>query len=119
VVGADTLIPGLAADPTRPGHLAVVYAYFTPHSCARHSCTLGIAFVQSPDGGASWTKPLQLDAEPMQLTWLALAEGRMVGDYFATAYAGDRVVPVFALAIAPTGAQLHEAIFASSVAPLG
>ena len=115
----DAMIPGLAADPQRPGHLAVVYAYFTPHSCAGHSCTLGIAFVQSPDGGASWTKPLQLDAEPMHLTWLALAEGRMVGDYFATAYAGDRVVPVFALAIAPTGARLHQAIFASSIVPLG
>jgi hypothetical protein len=115
----DAMIPGLAADPTRPGHLALVYAYYTPHSCARGSCSLGVAFEQSPDGGSSWTKPLQLDAEPMRLTWLALAEGRMVGDYFATAYAADRVVPVFALAIAPTGTRLHEGIFASSIVPVG
>lgn len=115
----DAMIPGLGADPSRPGHLAVVYAYFTPHSCARGNCTLGIAFAQSPDGGASWTKPLQLDAEPMSLTWLALAEGRMVGDYFATAYALDRIVPVFTLAIAPTGSRLHEAIFGSSIVPVG
>ncbi|HEY2541462.1 MAG TPA: sialidase family protein, partial [Gaiellaceae bacterium] len=115
----DAMIPGLGADPTRPGHLALVYAYYTPGSCAKHDCRLGIAFVQSPDGGASWTRPLQLDAEPMRLTWLPQAEGRMVGDYFATAYAGDRVVPVFALAIAPTGARLHEGIFASSLQPLG
>jgi hypothetical protein len=55
----------------------------------------------------------------MQMPWLAEAEGRMVGDYFATAFAGDRVVPVFALAIAPTGRRLHEAIFAASLQSVG
>ena len=114
----DAMIPGLGADPSRPGHLALVYAYFTPGSCAKGACALGVAFVQSPDGGAMWTKPLRLDVEPMQMTWLPEAEGRMVGDYFATAFVGDRVVPVFALAIAPTGGRLHEAIFAGSLKPL-
>jgi hypothetical protein len=115
----DAMIPGLGADPVRPGHLALVYAYYTPGSCAKGACALGIAFVQSPDGGASWTKPLRLDVEPMQMAWLAEAEGRMVGDYFSTAFAGDRVVPVFTLAIAPTGSgRLHEAIFAASLKPL-
>jgi hypothetical protein len=42
----------------------------------------------------------------------------MVGDYFSTAFAGDRVVPVFALAVAPTGPRLHEAIFATSLKAL-
>jgi hypothetical protein len=115
----DAMIPGLGADPTRPGHLALVYAYYTPGSCAKGACMLGISFVQSSDGGASWTKPLRLDAEPMQMTWLPLAEGRMVGDYFATAFAGDRAVPVFALAAEPTGGRLHEGIFASSIQALG
>lgn len=113
------MIPGLGADPTRPGRLALVYAYYTPGSCGRGACTLGIAFVQSPDGGATWTKPLRLDVEPMQMTWLAEAEGRMVGDYFSTAFAGDRIVPVFTLAIAPSGGgRLHEAIFATSLKPV-
>lgn len=115
----DAMIPGLGADPTRPGHLALVYAYYTPGSCAKGACALGVSFVQSPDGGASWTKPLRLDVQPMQMQWLPLAEGRMVGDYFASAFAGDRVVPVFTLAIEPTGSRLHEAIFASSLKPLG
>lgn len=115
----NAMIPGLGADPTRPGHLGLVYAYFTPGSCARHACELGIAFVQSPDGGRSWTKPQRLDAEPMQMQWLPESNGRMVGDYFATAFAADRVVPVFTLAIAPTGTRLHEAIFAASLRPLG
>jgi hypothetical protein len=114
----DAMIPGIGADPTRPGHLGLVYAYFKPGSCAKSACELGIAFVQSPDGGASWTSPLRLDTVPMQMSWLAEAEGRMVGDYFSTAYAGDRVVPVFALAIAPTGTRKHEAIFAASLQAL-
>jgi hypothetical protein len=115
----DAMIPGLGADPVRPGHLALVYAYYTPGSCAKGACALGIAFVQSPDGGASWTKPLRLDVEPMQMTWLAEAEGRMVGDYFSATFAGDRVVPVFTLAIAPSSSgRLHEAIFAASLKPL-
>jgi hypothetical protein len=115
----DAMIPGLGADPSRPGHLGLVYAYYTPGSCATKACALGISFVQSGDGGASWTKPLRLDVQPMQMPWLPLAEGRMVGDYFATAFAGDRVVPVFALAIAPSGGRLHEAIFASSLQSVG
>jgi hypothetical protein len=115
----STMVPGLGADPAHPGRLSLVYAYFTPHSCGAGACRLGIAFVQSPDGGASWTKPLQLDAEPMEMQWLAQSNGRMVGDYFASVFAGDRIVPVFALAIAPTGPRLHEAIFASSLVPVG
>jgi len=115
----DAMIPGIGANPTVPGHIALVYAYFTARSCAAGACKLGIGFLQSGNGGASWTKPLQLDAEPMQMTWLPQAEGRMVGDYFATAFAADRVVPVFALAIAPTAGRLHEAIFAVSLQPVG
>jgi len=115
----NAMIPGLGADPARAGHLGLVYAYFTPGSCARRACELGIAFVQSPDGGRTWTKPQQLDAEPIQMQWLPKSNGRMVGDYFATAFTADRVVPVFALAIAPTGTRLHEAIFAASLRPLG
>ena len=115
----DAMIPGIAANPTQPGHIALVYAYFTPSSCQTHACTLGIGFLQSANEGKTWTQPLRLDTEPMQMTWLPEAEGRMVGDYFDTAFAADRVVPVFALAIAPTAGRLHEAIFAASLQPLG
>jgi hypothetical protein len=111
---SSALVVGLGADPTLGGRLALVYAYFTS-SCA---CQLGVASVQSRDGGATWTKPLRLDAVPVQMPWLPQASGRMVGDYFAAAFAGDRVVPVFALAVAPTGARLHEAIFATSLKAL-
>jgi BNR repeat protein len=115
----STFITGLGADPLHPGRLGIVYAYFHPGSCARGDCLLGIAFMQSRDGGATWTAPQRLDAEPMELSWLAQAEGgRMVGDYFSTEFAGGRVVPVFALAAPPLNGRFQEAIFATSLPAL-
>jgi BNR repeat protein len=113
----EDFIPGLAADPLRPGHLALVYAYYVPGSCSRGACLLGTGFAQSTNGGATWTAPQRLDALPVHLDWLARTSGgRMVGDYYATAYAGGRVVPVFTLAIPPTASgRFHEAIFATSL----
>jgi hypothetical protein len=114
----SAFIPGLGADPARPGHLALVYAYFHPRSCGRGACTLGVAFTESGDGGKSWTTPQRLDAQPVQMTWLPRAEGgRMVGDYFSTAFAGGRIVPVFALATSPVGGRFREAIFTTSLEP--
>jgi BNR repeat-like domain len=115
----SAMIPGLGADRDRPGRLGLVYAYFTAGSCASGACALGVAFLQSPDGGATWTKPLRLDPVPMQMDWLAESNGRMVGDYFSTAFARDRIVPVFALAEPPTGGRLREAVFAASIRPVG
>ena len=112
----DVFIPGLAADPARPGHLGLVFAFFTPGSCARGTCTLEMGFTSSPDGGKTWTAAQRLDAQPMQMSWIAkTSQGRMVGDYFSTSFAGGRVVPVFALAAAPSNGRLHEAIFAASL----
>lgn len=115
----SAFIPGLGADPRQSGRLGLVYAFFRPRSCATGACTLNVGFVQSPDGGASWTTPLRLNTVPMQMDWLPQSNGRMVGDYFATAFAGDRIVPVFALAVAPTNNRLHEAVFATSLTPIG
>jgi BNR repeat-like domain len=112
----DVFIPGLAADPTRPGHLALVYASFTSTACRSGACTLGIGFTTSTDGGATWSTPERLDAQPFSTNWLPRAEGgRMVGDYFSTSFAGNRVVPVFALATSPLGGRFREAIFAASL----
>jgi hypothetical protein len=116
----DAFITGLAADPAHPGHLAVVYGYFHPGSCARGACLLGTAVQQSSDGGVTWTPPQQLDALPMREDWLARAEGgRMVGDYYSVEFAGNRVVPVFALAAPPLNGRFREAIFAASLPARG
>jgi hypothetical protein len=116
--GSSFFIPGLAADPARPGRLGLVYASFHAGSCRSNVCLLGMGFAQSRDGGRTWTTQ-RLDAQPASTNWLPLAEGgRMVGDYFSTSYAGIRVVPVFALAVPPVGG-LRVAIFAASLRTLG
>jgi len=117
--GTDAFIPGLSADPAHAGHLAVVYAHYYG-TCSKAPCLLGIAVTQSRDAGKTWSPPQRLDAQPFSTSWLARAEGgRMVGDYFATSFAGSRVVPVFALATNPVKGRFREAIFAASLRSLG
>ncbi len=114
----NSIIPGIAADPLHAGRLALVYAYFLPNSCAHGACQLGIGFMQSPNGGANWTTPQQLDAQPISMSWLPKAAGgRMVGDYVSAEFAGDRIAAVFTLATAPLNGRLREAIFAASLLP--
>jgi len=116
----SAFIPGLGADPAKPGRLGLVYAFYTPGSCAHGGCTLEIGYTSSQNGGRTWSAQQRLDAQPMQLTWLARAEGgRMVGDYFSVAFADGRAVPVFALATSPLGGRFREAIFASSLPASG
>jgi hypothetical protein len=112
--GPSSFITGLGANSTAPGRLGLVYAYFDAGQA------LNIAFTQSPDGGKTWTRAQRLDAKPMPMSWLPHAEGgRMVGDYFSTAFSAGRWVPVFALAAAPTKGRFHEGVFAVSLKPVG
>jgi hypothetical protein len=113
--GIDHFITGLDADPAGTGRLALVYAFYAPRSCGGGTCRLEIGFVTSRDAGATWSAAQRLDAEPFPVTWIARTDsGRMVGDYFSVSFAGDRIVPVFALASPPIGTHFREAIFASS-----
>jgi hypothetical protein len=115
----SAFIPGVAADPSRPGRLAVVYAHYYG-VCRQSPCTLGISVEQSTNGGQTWSAARRLDAQPYSTSWLPRAEGgRMVGDYFSVSFAGGRVVPVYALAAPPLGGRLREAIFAASLRTLG
>jgi hypothetical protein len=116
----NVFIPGIAADPARPGHLALVSAYDTLTACRQGACTLGIGFITSANGGSTWSAPRQLQAQPYSTDWLPRAEGgRMVGDYFSVSYAAGRVVPVFALATSPLKGRLREAIYAASLPASG
>jgi len=111
--GRSFFIPGLAADPSRPGGLALVYAYFYARTKQ-----LGMGVAQTRDG-KSWTTT-RLDPQPMATSWLPRAEGgRMVGDYFSVSYAGNRVVPVLALAVPPLSGRMRQGIFATSLRTLG
>jgi len=109
---ADAELPGFAVDPSRPGRLALVY--YTLRGSG-----LDVGFVSSRNGGARWTKPTRLNSRSFPLAWIArTSQGSMVGDYISVSFAGGRAVPVFALATAPRGATLHEAMFSASL-PVG
>jgi hypothetical protein len=114
--GGDQVVPGLAADPATSGsrqRLAVAY-YSMPQACAARVDCVGIDvwLTRSGDGGATWSRPERLDAQPMRLDWLPLAGGRFFGDYISTSFVGGRAVPVYSLAVAPFGGKLRQAIMA-------
>jgi hypothetical protein len=103
------VLPGLAADPTRPGRLAL--AYYT--EAGRR---LNVGFVSSRDGGTTWTRPLRLSPEGMPFNRIAQSGGAMVGDYISTSFANGRAVAVFTLAQSPFRGRLRQATYASSIA---
>jgi hypothetical protein len=106
---ADAELPGLDADPSRRGRLALAYYVFRGSS-------LDVRFVSSSNAGASWTRPRLLTSRRVPMRGIARTSlGSMVGDYISTSFAGGRAVPVFVLASAPSRGRLHEATFASSL----
>lgn len=111
---ADHFIPGIAVDPATSGstaHLGLTFYFYTNTSCTASTCKLGVGFISSKDGGATWSKPLKI-AGPMNLSWLAnTTQGRMVGDYISTSYVNGKAFGIFAKAVAPTGGVFNEAMF--------
>ena len=106
----DAELPGLDADPSRPGRLALAYYVF-------HGSSLDVRFVSSSSAGASWTRPRLLNSRRVPMRGIASTTlGSMVGDYISTSFAGGRAVPVFVLASPPSRGRLHEATFATSLA---
>ncbi len=103
--GVDHFIPGLAVDKATSGstaHLGLTYYFYPNANCRTNNCQLNVGFVSSVNGGASWSTPTQLTG-PMNLSWLAdTNQGRMVGDYISTSFAGGTSHPVFAAANPPS-----------------
>jgi hypothetical protein len=121
--GVDHFIPGLAVDKGTSGstaHLVAAFYYYPVSNCGS-SCQLNVGFSSSVNGGASWTTTTNITG-PMTLSWLpTTTQGRMVGDYISTSFAGTTgtAFPVFANASVPTGGTTcgnagvtcHEAAF--------
>lgn len=109
----DHFLPGIGVDPGASGvtgHLTVVYYYYPVSNC-NNSCQLDVGFSSSEDGGGTWTAGVQL-AGPMQLSWLPVSDnGPMVADYIGVSYNNGNPFGVFAVAQAPTGSVLHEAMY--------
>ena len=78
--------------------VGVTYYYYPVASCSSSTCQLYAGFIGSPDGGATWGAPQTL-AGPMSLSWIASTnQGRMVGDYMSTSFAGGTAHPIYAIA---------------------
>jgi len=112
--GVDHFLPGIGVDAATSGNtanLTIVYYYYPVSNCGG-TCKLDVGFVNSQDGGNTWTAGQQL-AGPMKLTWLPVSDGGyMVADYISVSYTNGNPFGVFAAATAPskTG-TLHEAMY--------
>jgi hypothetical protein len=103
------VIEGLAADPIRPGRIAVA-------SYTERAGKLEVRLVWSKDYGASWSREQLLSPERMPHSRIAQSNGSMVGDYISTSFAGGRAVAVFTLAQSRLRGRLRQATHAASVA---
>lgn len=112
----DHFIPGLGVDPATSGssaHLTLTYYYYLVSNCGT-VCQMGVAFVSSQDGGQSWSAPVEL-AGPMNTNWLPNTfSGLMVADYISTSYVNGNAFAVFAVAKAPSGSMLDEAMYTTT-----
>ncbi len=109
----DHFLPGIGADLTTSGstaHLTIVYYYYPVSNC-NNSCKLDVGFTSSDDGGKTWTAGKQL-AGPMKLTWLPVSDqGPMVADYIGVTYSNGNPFGIFAVAKAPKGSTLNQAMY--------
>ncbi len=113
----DHFLPGLSIAPNTAGagaQLALVYYYYPVSACDTNgnpACQLLVGFIGSTDGGTTWGAPQTL-AGPMSLPWIAnTLLGPMIGDYFATTFAGGQPLAIFAVGDPPVGGLLQEAMW--------
>lgn len=101
----DHFLPGIGVEQGTGGetaHLGLIYYYYPVASCNVNTCRLTVGFIESFDGGATWTAPVQVQ-DAMRNHWLPnTSQGYMVGDYMSTSFAGGLAFPVFMVARAGT-----------------
>ena len=113
--GVDHFIPGIGVAPATSGasaDIGVTFYFYARSSCAPATCQLGVGFISSHNGGASWNPAVVL-AGPMKVAWLPQSQnGLMVGDYIATAFVSDLAYSVFAVANQKAHGLFDEAMYA-------
>ncbi|MGH2710237.1 MAG: sialidase family protein [Actinomycetota bacterium] len=120
--GVDHFIPGLGVDPSTSGsgaRLGLTFYFYRQARCPKRTgCQLEVGYVQSNDGGSTWSQRADV-AGPFPLTWTVdTTQGRMVGDYISTSWLGGTATAAFAVATqAPS--PFDEAIYlpAGGLAP--
>jgi hypothetical protein len=102
----DHFIPGVAVDPATSGstaHISVAFYFYPDVNCTEATCQLSVGFISSTSGGVGWGAMQQL-AGPMIMGHLPnTSQGRMVGDYISTSFAGGSAHPFFPVAFKPCG----------------
>jgi hypothetical protein len=79
-------------------HLGLLYYYYPVSSCSVSTCELTVGYIESFDGGATWTTAVRV-APPMHNAFLPLTnQGYMVGDYMSNSFVGGLAFPVFMVA---------------------
>jgi hypothetical protein len=115
---ADHFVPGIGVDRGTAGSTArigLTYYFYPTANCTAVTCQLSVGYVSSTNGGASWSPATQI-AGPMTVSWLPnTTQGRMFGDYISTSVLpGGPAYPVVAVANAPTGGVLDQAMYVPS-----
>jgi hypothetical protein len=116
--GRDHFIPGLAVDHGTSGntaHVAASFYYYPDAACSGDGCELHAGFVESTDGGQTWSGKIELNGT-MRPSWIAdTSQGRMVGDYISTSFVNGKAWPVYSFAAAPSGATFAQSTFAAKL----
>jgi hypothetical protein len=112
--GVDHFIPGLGVDPATSGataKLGLTYYFYRTAAC-RSSCQLEVGYIQSNNGGSTWSAHTDV-AGPFSISLTPnTSQGRMVGDYISTSWIGGKAIGAFAVAKAPSaGFAFDQAIY--------
>jgi hypothetical protein len=111
---ADHFIPGIGVKPDTTGQLGLTYYFYDDAACGSKktpACALKVGYVQSNDGGATWSSPQTL-AGPFDVAWTPdTSQGRMVGDYISTSWVGGKAFGAFAVATAPVSSVFDQKIY--------
>jgi hypothetical protein len=111
----DHFDPGFGVEPGTSGDTAIIgvtFYFFANVDCQPSTCQLGVGFVSSHNGGATWNSAIVL-AGPMNVEWLPQSQnGLMVGDYIATSFANGTAYSIFAVAFKPRNGLFDEAMYA-------
>jgi BNR repeat-like domain len=112
--GADHFLPGIGVKPDTTGQLGLTYYFYADPNCGTKKtapCELRVGYVQSNDGGTTWSST-QLLAGPFPVAWTPdTSQGRMVGDYISTSWIGSKAFGAFAVANAPVGSAFDQKIY--------
>jgi len=103
---ADVFIPGFGVDHSTSGataHLGVTFYGYPQASCSPSTCRLLTGFIESTDGGTTWSSAIKVFG-PIDLRGLPnTTQGYMVGDYISTSFGSNgNAYPVIANATGNT-----------------